>query len=667
MSDLALSQPAIQMRPRPEPYPERAVPQNGAADRLLKRLEAQVVPLFAKRRAKRLRAIVAAVRAAEVGLDTCDETALAARAVELGAMLRRRKDLTLEDTAAAFALVREVSGRVLGMKHHDVQLMGAYALVLDMVAEMNTGEGKTLTATLAVVTMALTGRPVHVVTVNDYLAGRDAEKMSALYRYFGLTTGVVAEGMSKPDRQAAYACDITYCTNKELAFDYLKDRLVLAKAGGALRRKLRAAGRPDPGSDDLIMRGLHYAIVDEADSVFIDEASTPLILSGEAGGEAEANLMTQAVTIAGVLRANEHYVHQAARGRIELLPAGRDALAIVARILGGVWTSVVQREDLVTKALTALHVMVRDEHYIVMDGKVAIVDEYTGRVMADRFWSDGLHQMVEVKEGIAPSARRVTLARLTYQRLFRRYRKLSGMTGTAAEIAGELWEVYGLKVARIPTHRPSRRVTLPDVVFPTAAERWQTMARIAERLATRGVPVLIGTRSVAASNEASRALHVIGMPHRVLNAADEASEAEIIAVAGQAGRITVATNMAGRGTDILLGPGVAELGGLHVVMTERHDAARVDRQLAGRSARQGDPGVFFAMLSLEDDILASAPMPWTRRVAELAVRRRWSAVARRAIRFAQWRAEARQARLRRALLMSDDGLDHALAFSGVQE
>jgi preprotein translocase subunit SecA len=654
--------------PRPELYPERETPRQNAADRWLRRAEGWIVPLAAGRRSRRLAAIVPAVHAAAAGLGSLDDAALAAEARAVSRRLRRAgATLPLADSARGFALVREASGRVLGMRHHDVQLRGAWAMASGMIAEMNTGEGKTLTATLAAILHGLAGRPVHVVTVNDYLARRDAEKLSPLYSFFGLTVGVVTEGMARADRRAAYACDITYCTNKELAFDHLKDRLVLAGMGGNLRRKLALAARAQDTEGGLLMRGLHVALIDEADSVLIDEARTPLILSGEADARAEAVLLGQALGLARSLVAGRDFRTVPDEARVELLVDGQRALEHEAARLGGPWLNGVQREDLVAKALSALHVMAAGEHYILKDGKVAIVDEYTGRVMADRFWSDGLHQLVEMKEGLPPSPRRLTLARMTYQRFFRRYRVLCGMSGTVSEVAGELWEVYRLKIARIPTHRPSRRRTVPDVVFASAGARWAGVASVAARLSARGAPVLIGTRSVAASLEASRYLAAAGVAHRVLNAADEEAEAGIVAAAGERGSVTVATNMAGRGTDIVLGRGVEEAGGLHVIMTERHDAGRIDRQLAGRAARQGDPGVFLAMLSLDDALLAEAPAGWQRSLARLALARRWPWLARLAMRRAQLAAEARHARVRRDLLANDDGLDHALAFSGTPE
>ncbi|WP_164738447.1 DEAD/DEAH box helicase [Aquabacter cavernae] len=660
-----MSEVAATLHLDPMVYAEREVIPPTSADRLLRRAEGLVVPLFARHRSARQRKIVPLVHGHAGEVSALPDEALAGRAGAVGQRLRRTDTPALADLAEAFAIVREASGRLFGMRHHDVQLMGGHALMRGMIAEMNTGEGKTLTATLAAVTAGLGGRPVHVVTVNDYLARRDAEKLGPLYAFFGLSVGVVVAGMAREERRAAYACDITYCTNKELAFDHLKDRLVLARLGGNLRRKVKLAERRDDNA--LLLRGLHFAIVDEADSVLIDEARTPLILSGEADATLESTLMREALQVAQALRVGVDFVHVAHQGRIELTGAGYGRLEREGEVRGGVWRNMAVREDMVGKALTALHVMLRGEQYIVRDGKVEIVDEYTGRIMAERFWSDGLHQLVELKEQVALSPRRSTLARMTYQRFFRRYRHLSGMSGTVQEVSGELWEVYRLPVARIPTHRPSRRKVLTDIVFPTAEARWQALAQTVRRFQMEGVPFLVGTRSVAASLEASRQLGLAGVDHRVLNAMDEAAEAEIVTGAGLVGQVTIATNMAGRGTDIALGPGVHEGGGLVVIMTERHDSLRVDRQLAGRTARQGDPGVFIAALSLEDAILANCPLAHVRLLARFAGHFGLQPLARLTLRLAQRHAERDHARVRRQLLHADEALENVLAITGTLE
>lgn len=661
-----MSEPAVPALPRPEAFAERPPAERGVLDRWVRDLAALLVLPLAPWRRRRLGRIVSGALAREDALRAWEDTALRHRADALRHDLRLSAARDPAAVAEAFAIVREASRRRLGMAHFPVQMLGAAAMLDGLLAEMQTGEGKTLTATLAVVTAALAGMPVHVVTVNDYLARRDAELMAPLYDFFGLSVGVVVQGLSPAEKRPAYACHVTYCTNKELAFDYLRDRMALGNMRGNLGLKMRRLLSGEAGSP-LLLNGLHFAVVDEADSVLVDEARTPLIISREVPLEAGEALFTQALDLAQMLGAGTDYVIRADEQRVLLLPAGSRRLEEIASPLGGPWRSRLEREQRVVQALTALHLFRRDEHYIVQDGKVVIVDESTGRVMPDRSWSDGLHQTIEAKEGCPLSGGRVTLARMTYQRFFRRYRRLAGMTGTGREIAGELWRVYRLAVTRIPTHRRPLRRLLPDIVCATDAEKWALITRLVEQLHADGIPVLLGTRSVAASLTASQHLAAAGLPHQVLNAAQDQSEADIIAVAGERGRITVATNMAGRGTDIKPGEGVAALGGIFVIMSERHEAGRIDRQLAGRTARQGQPGSFQAILSLEDPIFEWDRGGWLRRAARLTYPFLGSAARRWAVRAAQRQAERAHARMRRDLLATDEGLDHALAFTGSPE
>jgi preprotein translocase subunit SecA len=417
---------------------------------------------------------------------------------------------------------------------------------------------------------------------------------------------------------------------------------------GDLHLKLGVlTGRDAGAGGGLLLRGLHFAIVDEADSVLIDEARTPLILSRDVSSQAEVTLYQQAIETAQRLKRGSDYLLEEEERRMVLTADGLARLETMTAPYGGPWRGRVHREHLCGQALTALHLMNRDEQYLVRDGKVQIVDEYTGRVMPDRFWSDGLHQMVEIKEGCGISGQRLTLARMTYQRFFRRYHLLSGMSGTAQEVAGELWRVYHLAVSM--------------------AGKWQFITEETRRFIARGVPVLIGTRSVAASEDMSRELTAAGIPHLVLSAAQDQSEAEIVAQAGQPRRVTVATNLAGRGTDIALAEGVAARGGLHVIMSERHEAGRIDRQLAGRCARQGDPGEFRAILSLEDPLLTTSGLWLTRALTTLLTPVLGPAIGRWALRRAQRKAERLHARMRRDLLRNDETIDHVLAFSGKAE
>ncbi|MDR7465539.1 MAG: preprotein translocase subunit SecA, partial [Armatimonadota bacterium] len=602
------------------------------------------------------------VGAHERAVGRMTDAAIRAAAGELRLRLRR-EGLAEEPVALAFALVREAAARTVRERHYDVQLIGGRVLLDGMVAEMETGEGKTLAATLPACTAALAGIPVHIVTVNDYLATRDAEWMGPIYRALGLSVGVIRHGLDPEARRAAYACDITYCTNKEVAFDYLKDRLVLGRRSTRVHLQLERLYAEGARSQRLLLRGLHYAIVDEADSVLVDEAKTPLIISGAGGDSLEREVYRAALRLAADLQADREYVIEGRERSVRLTPAGQVALAEAARPLGGLWAGRQRREDLVRQAITALHLFHRDKHYLVQDGKVHIIDEYTGRVMPDRSWEHGLHQMIEAKEGCPLTSQKDPLARISYQRFFRRYLRLAGMTGTAREVAAELWAVYRLVVVRVPTNRPVIRRSLGEHVFPGAEAKWAAVVRRVAVVHATGRPVLVGTRSVAASDHLSRLLAAAGLPHRVLNARQDREEAEIVAQAGQPGRITVATNMAGRGTDIRLARGVAELGGLHVIATERHEAGRIDRQLFGRCGRQGDPGSYELFASLEDELVTVYGGKTTRRL-RAAVGGTSPATAARVVRGAQRAAERLHSRMRRDLLKLDEHLETALAFSG---
>lgn len=545
------------------------------------------------------RAFVRLVATHEAAMRVASDEALRTALTEAaGAMVRQ--GFADPPVARAFAAVREAARRVLGKRHHDVQLRAGHALLRGTIAEMATGEGKTLAATLAVCTCAAAGAAVHVVTVNDYLAERDAEENGPLYAFFGFTVGVVKQDMPLDARREQYRKAVVYVSNKELTFDYLKDRIAgggVLKAQSRLRRLL---GRRDSGSGGLL-RGLHVAVVDEADSVFIDEARTPLIISETLPDDLDPVVYDQALDLARQLAEGGDF----RRGRqrdVWLTGVGEARIATLAPALGDVWRSALWRKELVQKALSALYLFQRDQHYIVADGKVQIVDEFTGRVMPDRTWERGLHQMIEAKEGCEVTGQRRTLSQITYQRFFTRYLLLSGMTGTAKEVGPELNRVYGLPVARIPTHRPSRRVRLADRVYATSAARWAAVADAAASFAGQGRAVLVGTRSVEASEALAAILLARGLPHVLLNARQDKDEAATVGRAGEPERITIATNMAGRGTDIKLHPDVVTAGGLHVILTEFHESARVDRQLFGRAARQGDPGSVSAIVCLDDEL-----------------------------------------------------------------
>ncbi|MBS0264196.1 MAG: preprotein translocase subunit SecA [Planctomycetes bacterium] len=519
-----------------------------------------------------------------------------------------------------YALVREAARRAIGLRHHDVQILGGLALFDGGIAEMQTGEGKTLVATLPLVLRALSGRGAWLATANDYLAERDAAWMGQVYQRLGLTTGVVLGSTPRERRQPAYACDITYGTAREFGFDFLRDRLALREAGGQALSWLHggdflaAAGPLDPWTGtgqtraDTVQRPAHFILVDEADSLLIDEARTPLILSGGPPETAAATAAgcQWAAAIASQFVEKEHYEFDDQRRRLTLNAAGRDKVRSITppRELDGLKMFLLY--EFVERAILVSHNFLRDKQYVIRDGEIVIVDEYTGRISEGRRWQAGIHQAIEAKEGVSVTSETQLLARITVQDFFLRFPHLAGMTGTASPAAAELRQLYRLRVIPIPTHKPSRRERLPDRVYATADEKWQAVVTEATALQQTGRPVLIGTRSIRISEELSARLTAAGIEHAVLNARDPAAEAGIVARAGETGKVTVATNMAGRGTDIELGPGVRELGGLFVIGTEMHDSARIDRQLVGRCGRQGDPGTFVQFLALDDELLRTA-------------------------------------------------------------
>lgn len=565
----------------------------------------------------------------------------------------------------AFALIREVSGRELGLRHFPVQLMAGLVMLDGGLAEMATGEGKTITALLPAITAAMAGMPVHVFTVNDYLAERDCNSLRPVIERFGLRCGLIVNGQENPERRAAYACHIVYGTNKEMTFDYLRDQTALGKRRGQGRRLV--AELFGQVTQPLLMRGLHFAIVDEADSIFIDEARTPLILSAELPGDTDGVYLA-ALELASMLEEGRDYILTEGTRSVHLTAHGKDS---VAQLSGGLphtqWRIRLAREELAMRAISATRLFLRDRDYIVTDGKVQIVDESTGRVMADRSWEGGLHQLVETKEAVDISGVRNTMARITYQRFFRRYRRLSGMTGTAGEVADELWADYGLKVVVIPRNRSNLRSDRGHVMVPTAQEKWAFVAtEVAQIHAQEGArPVLIGTRSVADSDSVSQALTLAGIAHRVLNARQDEQEAEIIAQAGEPGAVIVATNMAGRGTDIILNATAKALGGLHVILTGFHDTARIDRQLFGRAARQGDPGSSIAITAMDDQLYTDFA-PRAARIVSSSVKS-WPLIDGKANmlrRLAQRNAEKRHAADRRQTELAEERLRKTMAFGG---
>jgi len=568
----------------------------------------------------------------------------------------------------ALAAIREAADREVGLRPFTVQLMGALALRRGYLAEMATGEGKTLTAAVAAVIAGWTRRPCHIVTVNDYLAQRDAQWLKPLYDFCGVTVGYVTGPMQPADRLHGHGCDVTYTTSKEIVADFLRDRLRLGELHTPARRMIRRLLQPAAfARQGLVMRGLHTAIVDEADSVLIDEAVTPLIISGIAGGDADAEPFRAAWRLAQRLEAQTDYRVDAKYREVEILPPGNEKIEANLADLPAMWRGPSRRGELVKQALTARELFHCGKQYVLHEGKAVIVDEFTGRMMPMRRWRDGLHQMIEAKEDIAISPRDTTLARLSFQRFFRFFRKLSGMTGTAQEAAGEFWHIYQLPVIAIPTNKPCIRRELPDRVFPYAESKWAAIVEEIVRYHEFGRPILVGTRSIAASEKLAEKLTQLGLEFSLLNATRHQEEAAIVEHAGVAGRITIATNMAGRGTDIKLGPGVAALGGLCVLATERHESHRIDRQLYGRAARQGDPGSAQAFVSLEDELLRRFLPSLIRGRLESAARHLSFAtqpVATAGFKYAQWSAQRMAYQQRCTVLKMDTWLVESLSFAG---
>lgn len=533
------------------------------------------------RELKKMRYIVDEIANYEPEMTGLSDSSLSGKTDEFKRRLREGE--TLEDLLPeAFAVVREASRRVLGMRHFDVQMLGGIVLHRGNIAEMRTGEGKTLVATLPVYLNALTGKGVHVITVNDYLARRDSEWMGQLYRFLGLSVGLIVHDLDFAQRKFAYNADITYGTNNEFGFDYLRDNMVIH-------------------AEQMVQRPLHYCIVDEVDSILIDEARTPLIISGP-GERSTDNYYTMAKIVPQLIKEEDYTIDEKAK----TIAPTEQGIAKVEKMLhvDNLYDSDnLELNHLLNQALRAEAMMERDKDYVVKDGEVVIVDEFTGRLMFGRRYSDGLHQAIEAKEGLKVERESQTLASITFQNYFRMYDKLAGMTGTAKTEEQEFVKIYGLEVYVVPPNREVKRIDLPDVIYKTKKAKYNAVIQEIARRHETGQPLLVGTTSIAQSEELSHMLDEINVPHNVLNAKFHEKEAEIVAQAGQMGQVTIATNMAGRGTDIVLGEGVPALGGLHIIGTERHESRRIDNQLRGRAGRQGDPGSTQFFLSLEDDLM----------------------------------------------------------------
>lgn len=531
---------------------------------------------------KKIRKIVEQqINPLEDGLKKLSDSSLANKTNEFKARLAKGE--TLDDILPeAFAVIREASRRVLGMRHFDTQLIGGIILHRGNIAEMCTGEGKTLVATAPVYLNALDGKGVHVITVNDYLAKRDSEWMGQVYKFLGLSVGLIIHDLDFNQRKIAYNSDITYGTNNEFGFDYLRDNMVTSL-------------------DQMVQRPLHYCLIDEVDSILIDEARTPLIISGP--GQKSTDAYYTVAKLVPQLKKEEDYTIDEKQKTVAPTEAGVAKMEKLLHVENLYDAENLELNHLFTQALRAQTMMTRDKDYVVKDGEVVIVDEFTGRLMYGRRYSDGLHQAIEAKEGLEVQRESQTLATITFQNYFRMYDKLAGMTGTAKTEEQEFIKIYGLPVLQVPTNKPIQRKDLPDVIFKNKRGKYKAVAREVERRHATGQPMLIGTTSIEQSEELSHMLDQANIPHSVLNAKYHEREAAIVALAGQKGAVTIATNMAGRGTDISLGEGVAELGGLAIIGTERHESRRIDNQLRGRAGRQGDPGSSQFFLSLEDDLL----------------------------------------------------------------
>ena len=531
---------------------------------------------------KKIRKIVEQqINPLEDGLKKLSDSSLANKTNEFKARLAKGE--TLDDILPeAFAVIREASRRVLGMRHFDTQLIGGIILHRGNIAEMCTGEGKTLVATAPVYLNALEGKGVHVITVNDYLAKRDSEWMGQVYKFLGLSVGLIIHDLDFNQRKIAYNSDITYGTNNEFGFDYLRDNMVTSL-------------------DQMVQRPLHYCLIDEVDSILIDEARTPLIISGP--GKKSTDAYYTVAKLVPQLKKEEDYTIDEKQKTVAPTEAGVAKMEKLLHVENLYDAENLELNHLFVQALRAQTMMTRDKDYVVKDGEVVIVDEFTGRLMYGRRYSDGLHQAIEAKEGLEVQRESQTLATITFQNYFRMYDKLAGMTGTAKTEEQEFIKIYGLPVLQVPTNKPIQRKDLPDVIFKNKRGKYKAVVREVERRHATGQPMLIGTTSIEQSEELSHMLDQANIPHSVLNAKYHEREAAIVALAGQKGAVTIATNMAGRGTDISLGEGVAELGGLAIIGTERHESRRIDNQLRGRAGRQGDPGSSQFFLSLEDDLL----------------------------------------------------------------
>lgn len=648
-------------------YAERLETEDGAINRLKKRVSC--CPPMRKYTEKRARNFARSVLELESefsgisGLDLEEELKCL--------KLRLRQDpKDSVDLARCFALIREMAGRTIGQKHRESQLMGGWVLYHGWVTELDTGEGKTLMATLAAATASIAGVKVHVITVNDYLAQRDAHWMEPIYNSMGLSVGLIEHSMEKSERQQAYRCDITYCSNKEVAFDYLRDQITLGSINSRLQLNLEELSGNFQRDQSLLLQGLEYAIIDEADSVLVDEACVPLILSHPKKEFRERHSYELAFGLIESLCETIDYVKLKNEKRVRLTKNGKKHIEDLLTELGsncGEWKQKRWREEMVIQCLSANEFYLKDRDYLVRDQHIEIIDENTGRTMPDRTWSHGLHQAIEVKEKCSFSKDHFPLAKISYQRFYRKYLHLSGMTGTANEVRSELLSVYGLGVLRIPPHVPASRENFGVDILSNSEEQLKEIEKSVRDKIQNGRSVLIGTRTVFDSDRISHWLSNVGLKNQVLNARNDREEAFIISNAGQVGQITVATNMAGRGTDIRLSSTVRKNGGLHVIATDYHEERRIDRQLLGRCSRQGDPGSFQAIVSIENDLLQKSKSKFSLILRHLlfffSQKRCPSWFGKWVFKSAQLSSENQSRKQRKSLLLGQDYIDVSLAFT----
>ncbi len=603
-------------------------------------------------------AIVARGQALRINTDA--SLIAAAGPIRLALQLGRANG---QDIDEALALLIEVAHRTTGLRAHAEQAMGALGLWDGFLIEMATGEGKSLTAALAAVIVGWSRRPCHILTVNDYLAVRDVEFFSDFFAHCQVSVAAITQEMNEPERREGYQAEVVYTTGKQLLADFLFDRLRLRGNRHPARRLLQRLAVRTP--EDLILRGIDTVIVDEADSILIDEAVSPLIISRSRENQVFIDAVKAAGTLAERFNVNEHYdVHEKYR-LVELNEAGKVLLDDLGHRLPGIWKGRSRREELLTQALLARTFYEPEVHYVVSEGKVVIVDEYTGRMMPGRSWGNGLHQAVEAREGVEVTPPSETVVRMSFQTFFRLFRQISGMTGTASEAADEFWRIYHLPVMRVPNHVPCIRQILAPVISPDKTARRAAIVQEVLVHHSGGEPVLVGTRNVADSEALAAQLHAQGIDAQVINAVRHETEAEIVSHAGERGKVTIATNMAGRGTDIKLGADLDGSGGLHVIVTERHNSARIDRQLVGRSARQGDPGSARVYMSLDDEILVQGVpsvvvtiLRWMLGKAPVLA----GPLIRGAFSWAQWVRQRYSFRQRRQVLLTDNWLEESITF-----